>query len=73
MFTDLRYFNFDEDLIKWVKLFYKTIECCVVINGIHSEWLSVQGAPISPYIYSVCADILALMLKHNPNITGIKM
>ena len=77
MFTDLRYFNFGEDLIKWVKLFYKNIESCIVINGHLSEWFSVQrgcrqGDPLSPYLFIICAEILALMLKHNPNITGIK-
>ena len=77
MFTALRYFNFGEDLIKWVKLFYKNIESCVVINGHLSEWFSVQcgcrqGDPLSPYLFMICAEICALMLKHNPNITGIK-
>jgi len=77
MFTALRYFNFGEDLIKWVKLLYKNIESCVVINGHLSEWFSVQlgcrqGDPLSPYLFIIGAEILALMLKHNPNITGIK-
>ena len=42
MLTALRYFNFGEDLIKWVKLFYKDIESCVVINGHLLEWFNVQ-------------------------------
>ena len=43
-----------------------------------SEFFSVQrgcrqGDPLSPYIFLLCAESLALMLKSNEDIQGIKI
>ena len=38
MFKCLRHCNFSDDLINWVKLFYKDAKSCVASNGHHSDF-----------------------------------
>ena len=74
----LKFFNFGESIIKWVSVFYKNISSAVIQSGFLSEFFPVQrgcrqGDPLSPYIFLLCAEILALMLKSNEDIQGIKI
>lgn len=74
----LIYFNFGENIRKWITVFYKNITSCVFINGQYSEWFKIfrgtrQGDPLSPYLFLLCAEILALMIKKNKNIIGINI
>ena len=74
----LNFFNFGDSIIKWVNLFYKNIKSCVLVNGKVSEWFNIsrgcrQGDPLSPYIFILCAEILALMIRNNKEIKGIKV
>ena len=60
----------------WVKVFYTNIESCVIVNGHMSEWFSPQrgcrqGDALSPYLFILCAEILSILLRNNPNIKGI--
>ena len=74
----LKFFNFGESIIKWVSVFYKNISSAVIQNVFLSEFFPVQRGcrqrdPLSPYIFLLCAEILALMLKSNEDIQGIKI
>lgn len=76
MFNVLHFFNFGENIIKWIKLFYTNIVSCVTINGHLSEWFNIcrgvrQGDPLSPYLFILCAEILAILFRQNENIKGI--
>ena len=49
----LKAFNFGQDFIHWVKLFYKNIQSCVVNNGVATDYFSLkrgvrQGNSLSP-------------------------
>jgi len=71
-------FNFGRSLIQWIKLFYTDIITRVSNNGWVTDIFypsrgSRQGCPLSPYIFLICAEILACLLRNNNNIHGIKI
>ena len=74
----LRYFEFGENFIKWIKILYTDIESCILNNGFCSERFTIergvrQGDPLSPYLFILATEILTLNLKNNPDINGIKI
>ncbi len=73
----LRYFNFGENFMKWIKLLYTNPESCTTNNGYISEWFKPtrglrQGCPLSPYLFVICAEIFANLIRKNNNIKGIR-
>ena len=74
----LRYFNFGENFIRWVSLFYNDFQVCTQNFGYFSEFFSKQrsvnqGCIISPGIFLLTGEILANKLKLHPEIRGIKI
>ena len=72
----LEAFGFGRGFRKWVSTFYKNIKSTVVVNGNMSQWFSIergcrQGDPISPYLFILCVEILAIMVRENEDIRGI--
>ena len=74
----LKFLNFGNDFIGWIKLFYTDVKSCVSVNGTYSSWFSIgrgvrQGDPLSPYLYLLCAEMLSDMIRENNNIKGLKL
>ena len=74
----LKFYNFGQNIVKWFNLFYKYSCSSVIINGHMSDWFYVQrgcrqGDPLSPYIFILCAEILAILIRNDVNIKGIKI
>ena len=71
------FYNFKNDIISWLQTFYNGIKSTVIVNNKPTPWFQIergcrQGDPISPYIFLVCGEILAHMIRQNPNIKGFK-
>ena len=61
-----------------VKLFYTNISSCIQNNGWSSEVFSSsrrvrQGCPLSPYLFILCAKVLANAVRKDENIRGINI
>ena len=78
MYQCLEKFNFPPLIKQWVKILYTDIKSCVTNNGWSSEYFSLgrgvrHGCPLSPYMFILCAKILAQEIRKDTKIEGIKI
>ena len=74
----LEYFNFGPILRKWVKVCYTDISSQCSYNGWSTALFKItrgvrQGCPLSPYLFILAAEILAIYIRINPDIEGIQI
>ena len=74
----LEYFNFGEDFKKWITILYNKPLACVSNNGYATDFFPLtrgvrQGCPISALLFILVVEIMALNLKNNNTIHGIKV
>ena len=68
-------FNFPDSIRKWIKILYTDISSCISNNGWASSFFNItrgvrQGCPLSPYLFIICSEILALAVRQNKDIKG---
>ena len=78
LYSVLKFFNFGQSIIHWVKVFYNNIKSAIIQGGNLSNFSTIQRGcrqdnPLSPYIFILCAEILAIKIRGNKNISGIKV
>ena len=62
--------------MNWIKLFYNNITSRTINNGWASSPFKIsrglrQGCPLSPYLYVLCAELLAIKLRNTDSVEGI--
>ena len=72
----LEYFGYGKSIISWIKLFNNNAKLRINQGGNLSTFFHIgrgcrHGDPISPFIFILCAEILAIMIRKNKNIKGI--
>lgn len=78
LFDCLKAFNFGPGLINWVKTFYHNIERCVINNGLASNSFTLargvrQGDPLSPFLFLLVIETLAISIRKDPELEWIKI
>ena len=74
----LHAFNFGPSFIQWVRVLYNKVSSCIMNNGFTSEPFSLsrgvrQGDPLSPYLFILALEILAIKIRNDNNIQGIRI
>ncbi|KAF7640771.1 hypothetical protein LDENG_00015310, partial [Lucifuga dentata] len=77
LFTVLQKFGFGESFIHWVTTLYNSPKATVTTNGITSQSFTLQrgtrqGCPLSPLLFAIFIEPLAVAIHQNINIKGIK-
>ena len=72
----LEIFNFGPKIRKWVSILYSDIESGVMNGGYMTNYFKVsrgvrQGCPLSPFLFVLAVEILAIKLRHDPDCKGI--
>jgi exonuclease III len=76
IWESLQYFNAPPKLIEWIKILYQDITTCIINNGHRSEFFSPtrgvrQGCPLSPILFVIAAEMLAIQIRNNKSIQGL--
>jgi hypothetical protein len=74
----LKKFNFGVNFQRWVALSYQNASSCTINKGVTSEYFNLergvrQGDPLSPYIFTLCVELLACKIRQDNAIKGIQV
>ena len=76
MFKVMKFFNFGESFIKWIKLLYEEPISYIKNNGHLSEQISIsrgirQGCPVSGLLFVLAVEVLALRIRSSISLKGL--
>ena len=76
LLKSLEFFGFGESFLGWIRTFYKNISSCVINNGFSTPFFNLkrgvrQGDPLSPSLFIMVLELLALSIRNNDQIKGI--
>ena len=68
--------GFGPSFISWVDLFYHRVQSSVNVNGYLSPFFGLsrgvrQGCPLSPLLYVLVSEVLAVNIRCNPRVSGL--
>ncbi|XP_012819057.2 uncharacterized protein LOC105947410 [Xenopus tropicalis] len=69
-------FGFGQSFLKWIKLLHQRPTARVRVNGITSLPFSLergtrQGCPLSPILFALAIEPLAILIRNTPGIKGL--
>ena len=78
MFKVMTAFGFPEDFINNIRTLYKGAKSMIKINGFLSDSFDIlsgvrQGDPLSPLLFVLVIETLAILIRTDQNIFGIKL
>ena len=76
MFKVMKFFNFGESFIQWIKLLYEEPISYIKNNGHLSEQISIsrgirQGCPVSGLLVILAVEVLALRIRSSISLKGL--
>jgi Reverse transcriptase (RNA-dependent DNA polymerase) len=77
MEQSLKFFNFGDTFIRWVKLLCTNREACIIFNenklgkNFKLERGNAQGDTISPFLFNICYQILLFKLEYDLQIKNL--
>ena len=74
----LHKFNFGPSFIHWIRVLYKNASSCVMNNGFTTGPFLLgrgvrQGDPLSPYLFILALETLAIKIREDCNVQGLKI
>ena len=71
----LKAYNFGDTFISWFKTLYSEPESCVINCRHFSEFFKLERGcdPLSPYLFLLAIEPLAISMKNNTEMEGIKV
>ena len=78
LFSLMAKMGFGPSFIAWVRLLYSGIRSSIFINGYTSHHFEPsrgvrQGCPLSPFLYVLTMEVLAVNIRSHPLITGLRL
>ena len=78
LYATLSKMGFGSSFIRWVRLFYTGVQSCVKVNGYLSPFFLLsrgvrQGCPLSPLLYVLVSEVLAVNIRANPRVIGLSL
>ena len=77
VFRVMQWMNFGPKLIEWIRVLFKGVSFATMNNGYTSDYIKprglFQGNPIASFLFVILIELLAVKIRKNRKIKGIKI